>query len=232
MRPRWRSRRQGRAAQGHQHHGRAQEEHAGEGSSQGQGRGAEAHGKGCAETAHYLHITALETITTPNCSLIFAGADKLPAHINAETTRIFRVEYFDHHPRRAVEHHKSLKRATNTSFGGGDLRDCQLNTRHVGSTPNQLTKFLFCSLYHNGYGAAFRSSPPAISSPQTEENPGRLAWRSGFLFRNQLRSSRSFQIQNRPTPAAPQRVPPRYGLCSRAPLAKPRQSPHPGLLLI
>ena len=37
-------------------------------------------------------VAALEAIAAPNCSLIFAGADKLPAHINAETTRIFRVE--------------------------------------------------------------------------------------------------------------------------------------------
>ena len=68
----------------------------------------------------------------PGCAApaIFAGADKLPTHINAETTRIFRVA----HPPQAVEDDELLKWEANPAFGGGNTRDTQLNARHVGSS--------------------------------------------------------------------------------------------------
>ena len=44
----------GETAEGHQHHGCAQEEHAGEGTDEGQRRGAEANGKGRAKAPSLL----------------------------------------------------------------------------------------------------------------------------------------------------------------------------------
>ena len=58
------------------------------------------------QSVHAAPSSPDEAIAAPNCSLVFAGADELPAHIKAETTRIIRVEYFNNHPRRAVEHHE------------------------------------------------------------------------------------------------------------------------------
>ena len=99
----------GETAEGHQHHGRPEEEHAGEGTGEGQRRSAEANGKGGAKARHCSFVAFDEAIAAPNCSLVFAGADKLPTHLDAETTRIFRVECLNHHPGRAVEHYELLK---------------------------------------------------------------------------------------------------------------------------
>ena len=65
----------GRAAQGHQHHGRAQEEHADQGTDESQGCGAQANGKGRSEAAAVAINSALSGRSASDCTLVFAQAN-------------------------------------------------------------------------------------------------------------------------------------------------------------
>jgi len=90
---------QGRAAQGHQHHGRAQEEHAGQGSDESHGSSSQKDGKIRSKATGCTCFDASDkTVIAPHNALAFTATDKLPTHFDAETKRILLIMRFNHKP--------------------------------------------------------------------------------------------------------------------------------------